>query len=91
MIFSSYDPSDVIKFTISSSLLNTLQFVIFSGIDGLNINSIENMSGLKSSDGTSLNATFASKSTLEFWSLGIEQMLKEENEKSISELKINSV
>jgi len=69
MICSSYDPA---------SLLNTLQFVILSGIDGLNINSIENLSRINSSDGIILDATLTSKSTLAFSSLGIEEMLKEE-------------
>ena len=78
MILSSYDPSDVRKLTIYASLLNTLQFVTLSGIDGLNINSIENLSGLKSYEGISLDATLASKSTLAFCSLGTKEMLKAE-------------
>lgn len=40
--------------------------------------SIENLSGLKSSDGISLDATLASKSAFAFWNLGIEEMLKAE-------------
>lgn len=78
MIYSSYDPSDVWKLTISRSLLNTLQFFTLSGIDGLNINSIENLSGLKSFEGISLDATFASKSALAFCNLWTEDMLKAE-------------
>ena len=46
------------------SSLNTLQLVMLLGIDGLKINSIENLSGLKSSEGMSLEATFASRSVL---------------------------
>jgi len=78
MICSSYDPSDVRKLTISASLLNTLQFVNLSGIDGLNINSIGNLSGLKSYEGIILDATLASNSALAFCSLGTEDMLKAE-------------
>ena len=63
------------KFTISGSSLNTLQFVMLSGMDGLKINSIENLSGLKSSKGISLEATLAKRSALAFWSLGIEEIL----------------
>ena len=54
------------KFTISGSSLNTLQFVMLSGMDGLKINSIENISGLKSSKGISLEATLAKRSALAF-------------------------
>ena len=46
------------------SSLNTLQLVMLSGMDGLKINSIENLSGLKSSEGMSLEATLANRSTL---------------------------
>ena len=48
---------------------------MLSRMDGLNINSIENLSGLKYSDGISLEATLAKRSTLAFWSLGIEEIL----------------
>ena len=77
MICSPYDPSDVRKLTIFASLLNILQFVTLSRINGLNINSIENLSGLKSFDVISLDATLASKLALVFWNLGFEEMLKE--------------
>ena len=63
------------KFTISGSSLNTLQFVMLSGMDGLKINSIENLSGLNCSEGISLEATLAKRSALAFWSLGIEEIL----------------
>ena len=63
------------KFTISRSSLNTLQFVMLSGMDGLKINSIENLSGLKSLEGMSLEAMLAKRSALAFWSLGIEEIL----------------
>jgi len=42
---------------------------------GLKINSIENLSGLKSSEGIRLEATFAKRSALAFWSLGIDEIL----------------
>ena len=45
------------------------------GIEGLNINSIENRSGLKSSAGMSLEATLARRSELAFWILGIDEIL----------------
>ena len=48
---------------------------MLSGIDGLKINSIENWSGLKSSEGMSLEAMLAKRSTLAFWSLGIDEIL----------------
>ena len=49
---------------MSGSLLNTLQLVMLSRIDGLKINSIENLLGLKSSEGISLEATLANRSAL---------------------------
>ena len=54
------------KFTISGLSLNTLQFVMLSGTNGLKINSIENLSGIKSSEGMSLEATLAKRSALAF-------------------------
>ena len=63
------------KFTISGLSLNTLQFVILSRMDGLKINSIENLSGLKSSEGISLEAMLAKRSALAFWSLEIDEIL----------------
>ena len=60
---------------MSGSSLNTLQLVMLSGMDGLKINYIENLSGLKSSEGISLEATFANRSVLAFWSLGIDEIL----------------
>ena len=60
---------------MSGLSLNTLLLVMLSGMDGLKINSIENLSGLKSSEGISLEATLANRSVLAFWSLGIEEIL----------------
>ena len=48
---------------------------MLSGIEGLKINSIENLSGLKTSEGISLEATFAKRSALAFWSQGIDEIL----------------
>ena len=48
---------------------------MLSGMDGLKINSIENLSGLKSSEGISLEATLAKRSALAFWIMGIEEIL----------------
>jgi len=45
-------------------------------MDGLKTNSIENLSGLNSSEVISLDATLASKSALAFCNMGIEEMLK---------------
>ena len=50
-------------------------------MDGLKTNSTKNLSGLNSSEGISLDATLASKSTLAFCNLGTEEMLKVVNEK----------
>ena len=55
--------------------MNIHQFVMLSGIEGLKINSIENLSGLKSYEGLSLEATLAKRSALAFWSLGIDEIL----------------
>ena len=60
---------------MSGSSLNTLQLVMLSGMDGLKINYIENLSGLKSSEGINLEATLANRSALAFWSLGIDEIL----------------
>lgn len=48
---------------------------MLSGMEGLKINSIENLSGKKSSEGISLDATLANRSVFAFWSLGIEEIL----------------
>ena len=50
--------------------------VILSGIDGLNINSMENLSGLNSRDGLNFDATLANKSALAFCILGTKEILK---------------
>ena len=63
------------KLTISGSSSKILQLVMLSGIDGLKINSIENRSGVKSSEGMSLEATLAKRSALVFWSLGSDEIL----------------
>ena len=60
---------------MSGSSLNILQFVMLSGIEGLKINSIENLSGLKSFEGMSLEATLAKRLALALWSLGIDEIL----------------
>lgn len=46
-------------------------------MDGLKANSIQNLCGINSSKGISLDATLASKSALAFCNLGNEEMLKE--------------
>ena len=48
---------------------------MLSRMEGLKINSIENLSGLNSYDSINLDATLASKSTLAFSSLGIVEIL----------------
>lgn len=60
---------------MSLSSLNTHQLVMLSGIDGRKISSIENLLGLKSSGGMSLEATFSRRSVLAFCILGIGAML----------------
>ena len=45
------------------------------GFEGLKINSIENLLGLKYYEGMSLEATFAKRSELAFWILGIDEIL----------------
>ena len=60
---------------ISGSSLKILKFVMLSGIDGIKINSIENRSGLKSSERMSLEATLAKRSAVAFWNLGIDEIL----------------
>jgi hypothetical protein len=60
-------------------------------MDGLKINSIENLSGLKSSEGISLEATLANRSALAFWSLGIDEILNAMKCQSDLVLKIDSV
>ena len=49
--------------------------VILSGMDGLKINSMENMSRLKYLDGMSFDATLANRSALACCSLGIGEIL----------------
>jgi len=44
-------------------------------MEGLKINSIENISGQKISAGISLEATLDNRSALAFWSLGIDEIL----------------
>jgi hypothetical protein len=58
MLLPSYVPSEVSKLIISSSSLKTCQLVILFGIEGLKINSNENLSGIKSSGGTRFEGTF---------------------------------
>ena len=54
--------SFVRKFSTCTSLSNTRQLKILSGIEGLKINSTEKEFGVKFSDGISFDATFANKS-----------------------------
>ena len=58
--------------------MNTLQFVMLYGINGLNNSSIENALGERPSAGNSLEATLANKSVFELLSLGMEFMLNAE-------------
>lgn len=48
---------------------------MLSRMEGLKINSIENLSGLNSSEGINLDATLASKSAFAFCNLGIVKIL----------------
>jgi hypothetical protein len=68
-----------IKLMICWSSSNTLQFVMLSGIDGMNNNSIENALRERPSMDNILEATLANKSTSELLNLEMEFMLNDEN------------
>ena len=66
MVLPSYVPFEVGKLIVSLSALKTHQLVILSGIEGLKINSTENILGLKYLGGIRFEETFSNNKHYHF-------------------------